>query len=169
MDIISDAQQLQNNPFMILTFIVAPAILTNASALMVLSTSNRFARAIDRGRELSRQIEEAAKSGDASLLERIKRELLITENRAVLLLNSIRSFYFSLGGFAFAAFISLLGAGLVDLQITNVQSILAVIAVISVFLAVGGLVLGSLVLFYETRITVRILQERIKRISTTYR
>lgn len=169
MDIIQDVQQIQNNPFMILTFIVAPAILTNASALMVLSTSNRFARAIDRGRVLARQVEEAAKSGDTSLLERIKRELLITENRAVLLLNSIRSFYFSLGGFAFAAFISLLGAGLVDLQITNLQSILAVIAVISVFLAVGGLVLGSLVLFYETRITVRILQERIKRISTTYR
>ena len=48
---------LATNPFGILTFIVAPAILTNASSVMALGTSNRFARAIDRARALSSQVE----------------------------------------------------------------------------------------------------------------
>ncbi|MGD9210766.1 MAG: DUF2721 domain-containing protein [Desulfobacteraceae bacterium] len=48
----------QTNPFIMLTFIVAPAVLTNCSALMAMSTSNRFARTIDRARELAKQIEE---------------------------------------------------------------------------------------------------------------
>lgn len=36
------------SPFQILTLIVAPAVLTNSSAVLSLSTSNRFARAVDR-------------------------------------------------------------------------------------------------------------------------
>jgi hypothetical protein len=165
MDIVSGVEQVQSNPFVILTFIVAPAILTNASALMVMSTSNRFARAVDRGRDLSRQVEQARASNNATLLERLLNELLITEKRAVLLLKGIRSFYFSLGGFAFAAFVSLVGAGLVSINVTSVEHVLALAAVITVFMAVGGLVTGSMLLFYETRVTVGILQDRIKRIQ----
>lgn len=163
MDIVSSASQVQNNPFIFLTFIVAPAILTNASALMVMSTSNRFARAIDRGRELYRQLEGARKEEDKALFARLKNELLITEKRAVLLLSSMRAFYFSLGGFAFAAFISLVGAGLVNTTSSTVDRIFAFVAMAAVFMAVGGLVTGSVILFYETRITVGILQGRIKR------
>ena len=163
MDIVSSASQAQNNPFVFLTFIVAPAILTNASALMVMSTSNRFARAIDRGRELSRQLEEARKEKNKALFGRLKNELLITEKRAVLLLSSMRAFYFSLGGFAFAAFISLVGAGLVNITSNTFNLVFAFVAMAAVFMAVGGLVTGSVILFYETRITVGILQDRIKR------
>jgi hypothetical protein len=36
-----------------LSFIVAPAVLTNASSILVLSTSNRLARAVDRMRVVS--------------------------------------------------------------------------------------------------------------------
>ena len=164
MDIVSSVSHTQNNPFIFLTFIVAPAILTNASALMVMSTSNRFARAIDRGRELSRQLEEARREEEKTLFDRLKNELLITEKRAVFLLSSMRAFYFSLGGFAFAAFISLVGAGLVSINSDTLDWVLALVAMIAVFMAVGGLVTGSIILFYETRITVGILQDRIKRI-----
>jgi hypothetical protein len=52
MNPLADANQFSANPFVILTLIVAPAILTNAAALMIMSTSNRFARAVDRGRDL---------------------------------------------------------------------------------------------------------------------
>lgn len=165
MDIVSAANQMQNNPFVNLTLIVAPALLTNASALMVLSTSNRFARAIDRARELSRQVEDANIKEDPSQMDRLTKELLITEKRAVLLLRSIRYFYISLGGLAFAAFISLIGAGLVQLLSNTTERVLAAIALVAVFLAVAGLVAGSMVLFHETRITVGILQDRIQRIS----
>ena len=163
MDITAGAAQLQSNPFLMLTFIVAPAILTNASALMVLSTTNRFARAIDRGRELSRQIEDVDK-GDP-VLDRLAGELKFTEVRAVYLLKATRGFYGSLGGFAFAAFISLLGASLVSIDIHIFDRVLAFVAVASVLVAVGGLVLGSILLFYETRMVVKILQDRIEGIE----
>ena len=39
-----------NNPFAVLTAIVAPAILTNASSVLALGTSNRLARVVDRTR-----------------------------------------------------------------------------------------------------------------------
>ncbi len=42
-----------DNPFTALSLIGAPAILTNASSLLALSTSNRFAHAIDRARVLT--------------------------------------------------------------------------------------------------------------------
>lgn len=165
MDVVSGVSQMQSNPFVTLTFIVAPAILTNASSLMVLSTSNRFARAVDRGRDLSRQIEQARKTDDTELLDRLDNELLITEKRTGLLLSGIRSFYFSSGGFAFAAFISLVGAGLVNFHIIAAERFLALIAVSAVFFAVGGLVVGSLILIYETRLAYAILKDRIKRLK----
>jgi len=49
----------QVNPFAVLSLIVAPAVLTNASSVLAMSTSNRLARAVDRARELSKQLEEA--------------------------------------------------------------------------------------------------------------
>ena len=38
------------NPFAVLTAIVAPAILTNASSVLALGTSNRLGRVVDRTR-----------------------------------------------------------------------------------------------------------------------
>lgn len=168
MDMASGALNIQSNPFFILTFIVAPAILTNASALMIMSTSNRFARAVDRARDLSRQIEDARKREDTTKLTRLNNELLVTEKRAVLLMRGLRAFYFSLGGFALAAFVSLVGAGLVNITGSTVDRLLAVCAVISVFLAVSGLIVGSVLLISESRITVGILQDRIRKIRQSH-
>ena len=168
MDVALGASQMQSNPFVILTFIVAPAILTNASALMVMSTSNRFARAVDRGRDLSRQLEVASADNNLSLVDRLSSELLLTEQRAVLLLRAISSFYFSLGGFAFGVLFSLLGAGLVNMNVNVINDIFAISAIVAVFLAVGGLVIGSLLLVYETKITVGILQGRIRKLHQNH-
>ena len=165
MDVTLGASQMQSNPFVILTFIVAPAILTNASALMVMSTSNRFARAVDRGRDLSRQLEAASKDNSLSLVDRLNSELLLTEQRAVLLLRAISSFYFSLGGFAFGVLFSLIGAGFANMNVNVINDIFAISAVVAVFLAVGGLVIGSVLLVYETKITVGILQRRIRKLN----
>ena len=49
------------NPFAAFSLIVAPAILTNASSVLAMSTGNRLARSVDRARDLARQLE--AKEG----------------------------------------------------------------------------------------------------------
>ena len=40
--------QLPSNPFAVLTFISAPAVLTNASSVLLFGTGNRYGRAVDR-------------------------------------------------------------------------------------------------------------------------
>lgn len=95
----------------------------------------------------------------------MSRELVLTEKRAVLLLKAIRTFYFSLGAFAFGAFVALAGAGLVKLEVELVSWIFALTAVLAVFLAVGGLLVGSALLFKESRIAVGIIQDRITRLT----
>ena len=44
---------LDTNPFVVLSYVSGPALLTNATSLILLSTTNRFARAIDRSRQLT--------------------------------------------------------------------------------------------------------------------
>ncbi len=150
---------MDQNPFAVLSLIVAPAILTNATSVLIMSTSNRLARGADRARELSKQLE-----GTADLncpeAERRLRELSTAEERTLLLLRSLRSFYVALGSFAFAAFASLLGAVLAQIQMRAVVFPLELAGVASGLVAVAGIVYGSTLLLRETRIAVRVVTER---------
>ena len=96
-----------------LSFIVAPAVLTNASSILVLSTSNRLARAVDRMRIVSAHLEQPTDGRDRITALRLK-ELDSSERRALMLLSALRCFYASLGSFALSAITSLLGASLAD-------------------------------------------------------
>lgn len=147
------------NPFAVLSFIVAPAILTNAASLLAMSTSNRLARAVDRARELSKQLEMEA-DAPPEHTERRLRELGAAESRAVMLIEALQSFYMAMGGFASAALLSLLGAVMVTLGVTSAVIVFEIIAVATGLVAVGGLVRGSIILVRETRIAVQVLRER---------
>ena len=52
-----DQVSLTQSPFAVLTFIAAPALLTNSSSVLALSTINRMLRTRDRMRELFVQSE----------------------------------------------------------------------------------------------------------------
>ena len=149
------------NPFAILSFIVAPAILTNASSVLLMSTSNRLARAVDRARELSRQLE----APDAAKAHQTKRRLLeleASEHRAMLLLKALQAFYTALGGFASATLLSLIGAVSVSMGLTYMVPAFEIIAVVTGLVAVGALVQGSMLLVRETRIAVQTLRYNAK-------
>jgi hypothetical protein len=154
------------NPFAALSLIVAPAILTNASSVLSMSTSNRLARAVDRARELSRQLESAEANGGpvgaegAREFNRRLAELSATEERAVMLLHVLQSFYVALGGFATATFASLLGAVMAPSGIPPVVTALEILAVVAGIVGVGAMVRGSAILIRETSIAVRIVSER---------
>ena len=47
---------LNDNPFAVLTAVVAPAILTNACSVLCLGTGNRIARVVDRTRVITAEI-----------------------------------------------------------------------------------------------------------------
>jgi len=147
------------NPFAILSLIVAPAILTNASSVLIMSTSNRLGRAVDRARLLSKQLEEELNPKPEDT-ERRLRELNASERRALLLIRGLRSFYVALGAFASSTLISLLGAVLVPLETMFFVQALEFLGVVAGAVAVGALVHGSTVLLKETRIAVNILAQR---------
>ena len=62
-----------SNPFIVLTYVSGPAVLTNASVLLLLSTSNRFARSIDRSRNLAENIAGLTAAGREELAMSGKR------------------------------------------------------------------------------------------------
>lgn len=151
------------SPLAALSLIVAPAILTNASSVLAMSTSNRLARVVDRARDLARQLESGPDSGEQDA--RRFHDLSVVEDRAMLLMRALRSFYLALGGFAAATLLSLVAAAAETATrgATGVR-IVEIVALCSGALAVTALVQGSALLLRETRMAVALMQERADRL-----
>jgi len=146
------------NPLQVLTFIVAPAILTNASSIMALGTSNRFARAIDRARALSSEVEGKEIDPDPDVALRV-RQLRYANTRLLLLVRALTAFYLAVGSFAAASLISLFAAVLFVAQQEFLRQVILGVALCAGVLGVGGVVCGSALLVWETRMALRILSE----------
>jgi hypothetical protein len=146
------------NPFAVLTFIVAPAILTNASSVMALGTSNRYARTIDRARALASEL-----ANPQAMSEPVKqlrlRQLRSASRRLLIVLRALTAFYVSLGAFAGASFTSLLGAAFVVTHLDVPRMVAMMFALGCGIVGVGGLVIGSALLVWETRLAFAILRE----------
>jgi uncharacterized protein DUF2721 len=147
-----------SNPYAALSLIVAPAVLTNASSILVLSTSNRLARAVDRARALAAHLETPPQA-TSGLTDLRLNELDSAERRALMLLSALRFFYTSIGAFAAAALTSLIGATLLSTPLRTLPAVFEVVALGAGFIGVTGLVLGCGLLLQETRIAVRTVTE----------
>ncbi|WP_437185756.1 DUF2721 domain-containing protein [Planctomicrobium sp. SH668] len=147
------------NPFGILSLIVAPAILTNAAAVLIMSTSNRLARAVDRARELSKQLETETDM-NSDVAERRLFELSAAEDRGILLMTGLRCFYLAMAGFASSTLLSLLGAVIAPFNVMSVVYLAEIAGIIAGVVAVSSLVHGSTVLLTETRIAINVLSKR---------
>lgn len=161
---------LPSNPFAVLSFIVAPAILTNSSTVLILSTSNRLARAVDRARALSKELDASQDPGSEVDAQRL-RELTVVERRSVLLVRALRIFYLAVSGFASAALLSLAGAVLAEGAPAWVATVLGYLVIAAGLVAVGSIIFGSVLLVRETRMAVEILSEQTEslRFRVTHR
>jgi hypothetical protein len=149
----------ESNPFAVLSLIVAPAILTNACSVLIMSTSNRLARVVDRARELTRQLEGAEDFSSPAGARRLQ-ELSTSEGRSLLLLRALSCCYVALSGFASATLLSLFGAVVVPVGRTELTLAFEALAILAGMTAVGSLVLASTLLISETRLAVAVLRER---------
>lgn len=149
---------LSDNPFASLSLIAAPAVLTNASSVLALGTSNRFARAIDRARALSAALEAEEVTDDPMTIMRV-HQLNRTEQRALLLLHALRLFYLALGSFAASALLSLLGASVASSTHHIIFRITLFFGLAAGLVGVGGLVFGCSLLVGETRLAVMNISE----------
>src|SRR5437660_683382 len=129
-----------HSPFAVLTFIVAPAMLTNASCVLAMSTINRMLRTRERMRELLRESEEEDRP--AAEIERAERQVDRVEKQATLLMGALASIYVALGSFALATLVSLLGAAFVTLENPAFLRGVAIAGLCLGFIGVSGLVFG---------------------------
>ena len=146
---------LTNNPFAVLTFIAAPALLTNASCLLALSTINRLLRTRESMRELLSESERETLPRGPKFLEHVNR----VERQASLLLNALHWIYVALGSFVAATLVTLLGA-----VAGESGSELAMRLVVGLGLALGvagvaGLIGGCVNLFHATQLSLINIRE----------
>ena len=143
-------------PLAILSFFVAPAVLTNASSVLTLTTSNRFARAMDRARSLVLQIEGREKDPDEGVRLRI-RLLRSVEQRARFLVRALNAYYLPVAAFGVASLASLVGAVLQSGGAPGAGTAAFAIAFGGGAVGVGSLIYGSSLLFLESRLTLSII------------
>ena len=146
------------NPFAILTFISAPAVLTNASCVLLFGTGNRYGRATDRVHKLSDLIEEGAALEEDELQLRI-RQLESAEVRTLLIVRAMTCFYTAVAGFVASTLVSLIGAVLISAAAHEGVSSTLVFAFLTGTLGVLAMIAGALMLVRETRFSFRVLVE----------
>ena len=144
-----------NNPFAVLTAIVAPAILTNASSVLALGTSNRLGRVVDRTRVVYADL--AAAAPGSQVHRDWMEQLAALRSRAQMLLRALRLFYAALGLFAASALVSVGGSVAIFYGSKALFEIAAGLAVITGASAVVGLAVGCTLMVHETRLAVQSL------------
>ena len=146
---------LGNNPFGVLTAIVAPAILTNASSVLALGTSNRLGRVVDRTRVVYADL--AATAPGSQEHRDWMEQLAALRTRGQMLLRALRLFYAALGLFAASALVSVGGSVAIFYGSKVLFEIAAGLAVITGASAVVGLAVGGTLMAHETRLAVQSL------------
>ena len=146
------------NPFAALTFIAAPALLTNTSSLLLLGTSNRLARAVDRVRALTAHLEHHTDT-ESRIAQLELRQLQTAERRVLIIVRAMTAFYLAVGSFAFGTMMALLGATILAQDLVPIAASWAMSATVAAcVVGVAAIMAGSLGLVFESRLTFRILR-----------
>ncbi|HEX8316991.1 DUF2721 domain-containing protein [Longimicrobium sp.] len=132
----------------VLSAMVTPAVLILASSSLIVATSNRLGRAIDRTRTLSERIVDLAREDERTMLEEERRllfdQLSRTARRAKLLTSAMRRLYM-----ATAIFI---GTSVVLGLVAAVDGSYAWVALVLGMGGAGLLFWSSLLLILESRL-----------------
>jgi Protein of unknown function (DUF2721) len=158
-----------DNPFAVLTLIAAPAVFTNASSVLALGTSNRLARAVDRTRQLAKELQHDPPDHDLPNEDTMKmwgRQIDRLQIRASLLVRALSFFYTAIGAFAGASLVSIIAASLAGSSYKLPFAAVAAVSVIAGTLGFIGLVMGCSLLVRETRLALISLSEEAKAAKT---
>jgi uncharacterized protein DUF2721 len=149
-----DVGSFAENPFTVLTIVVAPAILTNAASILSMGVATHLGRVLDRRRIVSTQLAAPTLSIEDRLL--YQRQLIGLDVRARIVLRALRFFYLSAGSFGGAALISLVGS-IYTASVSSLHvgfTVIGMLGLLSGTAGVGGLVAGCAMMVQETRFAV---------------
>jgi hypothetical protein len=132
----------------VLTAMITPAVLMSACGTMILSTSVRLGRVVDRIRDLSDRFQQLLANAESTEIEREQQRMILGQlgqfrKRAKLLQASLTSFYIALGVFIGTSML----IGLV--AIAWVKSTWMPMAF--ALSGMGGMMIGSILLILEAR------------------
>jgi hypothetical protein len=133
----------------VLTAMITPAVLISACGSMILSTSVRLGRVVDRVRSLSDRWAEIAEKGDTAVL-RERQEVIFEQldkltSRARILQRSMVAFYLSLGMFVATS----VAIGVVALTGNPRHNLVPIILGLA---GACALFYGSILLIFEARL-----------------
>lgn len=149
---------MPSNPFAVLTFISAPAVLTNASCVLLFGTGNRYGRAVDRTHALTDMVLQGSRLDPVERDLRI-RQLKSAERRTLLIVRALTCFYSAVAAFVTSTLVSLVGAILVSTKAVGGTSPVFGLAFIAGTLGVLAMMTGALMLAFETRFSFAVLRQ----------
>jgi Protein of unknown function (DUF2721) len=100
---------MTDNPFLPLSFIAGPAILTNASAVLLNGASIRYNLAIGLWRDLQSHIHGHDSAVAAPYADR-RQALRLANHRVKLIVQALNLLYYAVGGFGLSTLTGLIGA-----------------------------------------------------------
>jgi hypothetical protein len=145
------------SPFAAVTFVAAPALLTNASSVLIMSTINRMLRTRDAMHELMARSQTVATTPEEANL--LIRQVNRVERQATMLMRALHAIYLALGAFAGATLVTLLGAGVAPLVGAWMLHTCAALGLALGAVGVGGLIFGCANLFHATHLSLANIRE----------
>jgi hypothetical protein len=158
-----------NDSVAILTSMITPAVLILASGSLILTTSQRLGRVLERVRKVSAEFMQLAKlsqagNTDVKSAEADSRNILYSlliksVKRSRLLTQALRVFYLSLGVFV-ATSLSLGVVALTHISFAWIPTVLGMIGAILLFV-------GSAILIVESRLTYSVIADELNFVIQT--
>ena len=147
---------MAENPFLPLSFIAGPAILTNATAVMLNGASIRYNLAIGLWRDLQTELHGRSATVAAAYTDQ-RRALDLAHRRAVLIVTALNLLYAAVGGFGFSTLTGLAGAMLSGGQDASIVGAAKVTTVAAGGLGLVCVLVAAAVFLLESRCTIRLL------------
>jgi len=142
----------------VLSSMITPAILILASGSLVMTTSQRLSRAVERVRRISQEFMQIEKNPDATSAVEVKRRILYSllkksARRCKLLTHAMTFLYLSLGLFV-ATSLAIGVVGVIDLRYAWIPTGLGVMGAILLFIS-------STILIIESRLTFSVIADEV--------
>lgn len=148
-DLINVNPNVLNSTVEFLTAMITPALLISATGSLVLSTSTRLGRVVDRVRELERRFNEMIVTEDKASIPFYEKKLEVTVNlldkvttRARILQRAMSAFYFGLCFFILTS---------VTIAIVGLFNVYRWLPIVVGIIGIISLFYGSILMLRETR------------------
>lgn len=151
---------ITQNPFAIITIIGAPAILTNASSILGLTTSGRLMRSLDTISQIEKKLDDPVNEGPVRDIYLAQARLAQRQSRHFLW--AMKASYASLAAFAFSCFLALIGSVLLLFSVRELANLISLLSLASGSFGVLGLVWSSVELIVASQLTLKIMSKNLE-------